>query len=110
MKALRFIVTFAVGHFVLLFVAFSHSFGRTMDQFDRGLTPSAFDQVSDLLVDVLCSPFVQICGLLSVRGGGLAEWFLLGLNSLLWGAILYCAMKGCRRLLQLRSQSHEPAR
>ena len=108
MKALRFITGLAAAHFIVSFGAFWHLFGSGLGQFERGQMPSALDKFIEGVVDVLWFPFMQVCAVLHVRGG--VEWLLFGLNSLLWGCVLYFAIGGCRRLLQSQTHFHDPVR
>jgi len=106
MKALRNIALISVLHFVVSFAAFWHSLGSIVN-FDSGEMPSTFDRVCGGAVNVLWFPFTQVAEFTHVRGGSLAEWLLLFMNSLLWGVILFGISRLCRQLLQPRVLSHE---
>jgi hypothetical protein len=88
-KPLRIIIGVSAVHFVASFGAFWHSLGSSLGRFDSGTPPSLLDRVLDGAVDVLWFPLVWLWDLLGVRGPGLAEWFILVTNSLLWGLAFY---------------------
>lgn len=103
MKALRYIFSLSILHFVAAIGLFSHSFGSAMSSMDTGEMSSMFDRVCDVAGNVLWFPFLQVAAATNVGGGSLAEWSLFFSNSLLWGVMLYAVILGCRRLLRFRN-------
>jgi hypothetical protein len=99
MKATVSILGISALHFVAGFLAFGIAFSHSMQRFDHGGGRTLSHTVSDVAVDVLWFPFLLLASIIGFEGGGVAEWILLCVNSLLWGVVIYGMLVACSHVL-----------
>jgi hypothetical protein len=89
-KAFLIILILSVAQFTLLVFSLARGISLKTDRLDSGLSPSYTERLFELITNILLFPlnFIQeVLPLASI--GGYWGYVLLGLNSLLWGLVLY---------------------
>lgn len=75
------------------------SFSSQMARFENGLPATTIDSVLAFVVNILATPMVWYWNSrLSSDMGTVAEWMVIGVNSLVWGFLLEYAFRQIRQI------------